>query len=328
MAASESRHSVADGGSVALVIRQGHVLVDSVSGPSDAAAHLPVAQTTRFQISSVSKQWLATIFGLLHERGRVNWADRVDRWFPELPYAREISVHQLLTHTSGLGHWDDVNGVEAFAVLSDEERLDALARSPLHTRPGTSWSYSGLGYVLLGQIASRLEQLPYSQLVEHEIINKLGLVNTTCGRPSAPDAQVALGDRGRDASPLRALANLPGTGDVWSTASDLAEFARAFQEGRLTSPATVQTLLESSVDMGEHGFSDEWMSTSRYAYGRYLGTLAGHPAWWHPGDNPGFQSFLGHLPEAQTTVVVLSNAPELAITAAVEESLRDAGLLP
>jgi CubicO group peptidase (beta-lactamase class C family) len=181
----------------------------------------------------------------------------MDRWFPTLPYAREIAVHHLLTHTSGLGHWDAVGGAERFALITDAERIETLARTPLRSRPGTLWSYSGLGYALLGQIAAAVEQQPYRAIVESEIIARLDLTATTCGRPTDPGANVALGDRGLDASPVLALASLPGTGDIWSTVYDLAEYAAAFQDGRLVRPSTARTLLESSVDLGEGAYTTE-----------------------------------------------------------------------
>jgi CubicO group peptidase (beta-lactamase class C family) len=314
-------------GAAVLVVRDGAILFESASGPADVTAPRPVTMATRFQVSSVSKQWVATIFGLLSERGLIDWDDRIDQWFPALPYGPEISVQQLLCHTSGLGHWDEVGGHDVFALLDDSERIEVLGRTPLRSRPGTSWSYSGLGYVLLGQIASATVQRPYPAIVEREIIADLGLSDTTCGRPADPGAAVALGNRGRDASPLLALASLPGTGDIWSTARDLAKYAAAFQEGRLVRPATVRTLLESGVGLGESSYSTEWVSAARYGYGRYIGTLAGRPAWFHSGDNPGFQSFLGHLPRARATVVVLCNADDVPITDLVKDTLREAGLL-
>jgi Beta-lactamase len=118
----------------------------------------------------------------------------------------------------------------------------------------------------------------------------------------------------------------PVTATVWSTVYDLAEYATAFQNGRLVRPSTARTLLESSVGLGEGAYTTEWASASRHAYGRFLGRLADHQGWFHPGDNPGFQSLLGHLPESQTTVAVLSNADDVSVSELVGDSLREAGM--
>lgn len=308
------------------VVRGREILSSASEGTADVAGKRPVTPRTRFQISSVSKPWLTTVIGLLHERGALEWDDRIDRWLPALPWAQEITVHQLLTHTAGLGHWEAVGGHEQFAALADERRIELLAGTPLRSRPGTAWSYSGLGYVLLGRIASAIEDQPYPSIVDREIIDRLGLTATTCGRPLDPRADVALGDHGRDSRPLLALASLPGTGDIWSTANDVAEFATAFRKGGLVAPVTVRTLLESSVDLGEAAYARHGVTAQRYAYGRYLGTLGGRAAWFHSGDNPGFQSFLGHILDSGTTIAVLCNSDHAPITRLVRATLRAAGV--
>ncbi len=182
-----------------------------------------------------------------------------------------------------------------------------------------------VGYALLGRLAALITEEPYPAIIEREIVARLDLTGTTCGRPTEARADVAFGDRGRDANPLLAFATLPGTGDIWSTVHDLAVYATAFQDGAIVQPATVRTLLQSAVGLGDAAYTMDWVSASRYAYGRYLGTLAGREAWFHSGDNPGFQSFLGHLPGSQTTVAVLSNADDAPISELVRKTLRQAG---
>jgi CubicO group peptidase (beta-lactamase class C family) len=317
---------VEEPGCVSLVRRGDGADHVTVSGLADAEAQRPVSLGTRFQIASVSKLWVATVFGVLYEAGRLDWDDPVARWFPTLPYGGAVSVHHLLTHTSGLGHWDAVGDWQTFADAGEEDRIALLARSALQSQPGRAWSYSGPGYALLGLIAAATEQEPYPAIVERAVIARLGLGETTCGLPGEPGADVALGDHGRDREFPPSLATLPGTGDIWSTAGDLAAFATACRRGQLLQPLTMQVMVDRAVELGQRAFSSGSISGSRYGYGRNLGSLAGRSAWFHSGDNPGFQSFLGEIVDSATTVVVLTNADHPPVSEYVHQALQAAGL--
>lgn len=313
-------------GRVCLAVHGAEVLAFTAGGVAEAAAARNVTASTRFQISSVSKQWLAIVIGRLVERHLLDWQDPVARWFPQLPFAPEVTAHHLLTHTSGLPHWDGVGGWESFATAADTERIDLLARTPLRSPPGTAWHYSGPAYALLGQIAATVVGEPYAAILRREVFDRLGLTATTHGRPDEIGADVALGDHGTELTPHTLLATLPGTGDIWSTAEDLTAFAAAFQHGQLLGSSTRQRLLESSVALDASAYTAGCVSASRYAYGRYLGTLAGRQAWFHSGDTPGFQSFLGHVPALDVTVAVLCNADAPPASTLVQQTLMEAGV--
>jgi CubicO group peptidase (beta-lactamase class C family) len=155
----------------ALVVRGGEV-VHSVGSPD---APYPVA--------SVGKQFLAAAVLLLADRGLLALDDPVSRWFG--PWGGDITVHRLLTHTAGLGHWPAVGGIDSFRVLDPVQRLAAVRAAGPIAAPGERWSYSGLGYLLLGALVERIATVPYGAFVGAEVFVPLGLTATTSGEPPA-----------------------------------------------------------------------------------------------------------------------------------------------
>jgi CubicO group peptidase (beta-lactamase class C family) len=109
---------------VVLAVRQGSTVLHAVGGLADAETGLACTADTHFAVASVGKQFTAAAVLLLVERGDVALDDPLSRWFGRSPgWWREVTVEQLLTHTSGLGHWNDVGGIELFRALGADERL-------------------------------------------------------------------------------------------------------------------------------------------------------------------------------------------------------------
>lgn len=113
----------------------------------------------------------------------------------------------------------------------------------------------------------------------------------------------------QDGAAVRMLdvATLPGTGDVWSTAADLARYSTALRAGELLTPRSRQALTTPQAPLGDEAYSIDAIEADSYGYGYYIGRLNDRPASFHPGDNPGYQSFSASIPDADTSIVVLLN---------------------
>lgn len=139
----------------------GEPVIEHCAGLAGAADGAPCCPRTRFQVASVSKQFTAAAVLVLAERGRLSVSDPVARWFPGGPDGwASVTVHQLLTHTSGLGHWEDFPEIDIFAATSDERMLAAIKARPLLSAPGDRFSYSSLGYWLLARVAATSSTTP------------------------------------------------------------------------------------------------------------------------------------------------------------------------
>lgn len=258
---------------------------------------------TRYQLASVSKQFTAAAVLLLVEDGTLSLDDPVGRWIDGCPNQwRGITVHHLLTHTSGLGHWHDYPMIDLAEQIEPGELLEAFHRVPLRYLPGAGWSYSSPAYVLLAHVVERAAATPYRMFLANRIFSPLGLTRTFAGAPSGqPDLA-----RGHDAAgePLLTweldVVGM-GAGDVWSTAKDLLVWLDALQDGRLLGEPYRTLMLTQRVRTGKGP------EASGFGYGVFVGEVDGRRWWHHDGHNAGFIAFAASIPESGRRIVVLSN---------------------
>jgi CubicO group peptidase (beta-lactamase class C family) len=261
---------------------------------------------TRFQIASVSKQFAATAVLMLAERGRLSLDDPIGRWIGGCPASwAAITVHHLLTHTAGLPHWRDIPGLDPAAPPDLEDELRLFFAAPLLGAPGERFSYSSPGYVLLGSVIERAADQPYASFLGNEIFGPLGLESTFAGNPGGqPDLTVGHQESVPVPSFELTTVNV-GTGDVWSTAPDLARWDRALASGEILSPASREAMFTVRAAIDD---DDPVVRTAGYGYGWYVGSLRGeHPLLYHTGDNPGFRSLNAWFPRDAVRLVLLSN---------------------
>lgn len=127
-------------GGAALVTRGGRVVLREAAGIADAGTGRPCTPETCFRIASVSKQFTAASVMLLVEDGALDLHEPIARWLADVPESwRQITLHQLLSCTSGLGHWQAVPGFEFERPGTPDEYLARLAQQPLLFAPGTGW---------------------------------------------------------------------------------------------------------------------------------------------------------------------------------------------
>jgi CubicO group peptidase (beta-lactamase class C family) len=296
---------------VAAVRRHGSTLVQWVGGLADAGSGRPCTADTRFQICSVSKQFTAAAVLLLVERGRVALDDPVTRWVEGGPGEwRDITVHHLLTQTSGLGHWRDYPGLDPYQPVPTVRLVELLAQVPLLSRPGDRWSYSSPGYILLGAIVERSSDQGFGTFLTDHIFSPLGLAATSAG--DSPDGpRMARGYRAGQSVPSFDMETNIGTGNVWSTVDDLIRWDSALRAGELLSirPRDAMLTAHAALSPDQMGTATS-LTAHGYGYGWAIGTLAGHRMFFHPGDNPGYLAFNGWLPDNDVQIALLANDEE------------------
>lgn len=307
----------------ALVTVGGRVELEIAAGPADAEHGSLSTPQTRFQIASVSKQFVAAAHLLLADCGVVDLDASIDQWFPRCsPSWRAIKLRHLLTHTSGLGHWSEAPGFDPFEPLTPDERVRLLQRAPLHADPGTRWTYSSPAYLVAARIVEQAAGQPYAAFVSEHIFAPLGMDSTVSGYPPA-GVEAARGHRDGQLAPAHDFTSIPGTGDVWSTVGDLARYLTSIYSGRLLSSESLRALTTAHVAVDQpQGQDDQWVVGASYGYGLFVGTIARHRAYFHSGDVPGFRSFSAWFPDHQACLVILANDEAINI----EHCLRQ--LLP
>ena len=157
-------------------IRDGEFLIKKSYGLANVSTKTPVKASTNFRLASVTKAFTAMCILKLIERGKVSFEDRLSDLIPSLPkYADEISVRQMLNHTSGLGDYEN-DVPEHFPGQVHEDYVLEKMRSMDSTYfpPGSRFLYSDTAYVLLAVIVERVSGIPFPQFVEGEIFKPLG----------------------------------------------------------------------------------------------------------------------------------------------------------
>lgn len=303
----------------AMVTKGGSVQADLAGGLADVEAGVPCTPGTRFQLCSVSKQFAAAAVMLLAESGLLDLRQPVARWLPEgPPQWRQVTLHHLLSHTAGVPHWLEAPGLDPAEPMRIGERLEIIQATPLRTEPGAQWHYSSPGFVLAGLIVERASGQPYPQFLAEKILSPLQLAQTTVG---GVPAAAARGYRDGQPVPPWDLDAMPGTGDIWSTASDLTRFTAALHCGELVAASSLRAMCTAHVALDDDDDGEPRLTTTGYGYGMFTGIFAGHAAYYHPGDNPGYQSLACWLPDRAASVVILANDEAASIPGLLRQLL-------
>jgi len=304
---------------------RGRDVVDEVSaGFAAGPASEPCSADLRFQAGSISKLVLSAVVLALTEKHGLDLGQPIRRWLSK-PSAdwRAITLHQLLSHTSGLGHWPDIPGLPSLSSApppSHDEIMDMIRRAPLVHQPGEAWHYSGPGYLLAAQVAEAASQTAYQDLVADLVIAPAGLRSTTSGEFPIGSPLVATGHRAHLPITVHpGFTDLPGTGDLWTTTDDLIRLSQALRsEAVLHRRAAAQLWTPyASLDASPGATTSALVATDAYGYGTFLGRVKGQRARINPGDNPGYQSLLAYLPDSDTDIAVLCNLESPSVSSAL-----------
>ncbi|MGH3430910.1 MAG: serine hydrolase domain-containing protein, partial [Mycobacteriales bacterium] len=296
-----------------LIARGDRILLEKAYGLASVELGVPNTTHSRFQIASVSKTLTAAAVLKLVQQGRVDLDAPVSRYVPEYAPGRNITIKQLLTHTSGV---PDVNQLPVYASLGLQHRtpaeiVAAFKDVPLKFPPGSSYAYSNSNYVLLALVIERASGLSYGDFMRREIFAPLGMVdsghrgdataivpNMTEGYERAPDGQLKL-------TPWFDWSVKTGNGSLYATAADLYRFIRGYFDGRVVSGRLVQdATTPKPVPLRAPGY--EWMSPD-VGYGWMIDANLGRRRLFHIGRSPGYSAAMAYYPDDKLTVVVLSN---------------------
>jgi D-alanyl-D-alanine carboxypeptidase len=289
--------AVVEGGKIAYEKAYGKARLNP---PTDAKAEM------RYSIGSVSKQLLAGSVLLLVQDGKLSLDDRVSRYLPNLTRAGEITIRELLSHTSGYQDYYPQDYVAPFMLkpVTAEEILDKWARKPLDFDPGTRWQYSNTNFVAAGRIVERVTGGPFFAFLSKRILEPLGMTSAinlaehTLGPSDAAGyTRVAFGPP-RPAPP-EGRGWLFAAGELAMTAHDLALWDISLIEHKLLTPASLE-LLTTPVRL-RNG------APTNYALGVSVSNDRGHPRLSHGGAVSGFVSLNTVWPDQAAAVVVFAN---------------------
>jgi CubicO group peptidase (beta-lactamase class C family) len=306
VAQAEMKSNHVPGLSVA-VRRGAEVILARGYGLADVELSVPAGAETIYRIGSLTKQFTAAAIMQLVEQGKIGLQDDITKYLPDFPtQGHTVTVHHLLTHTSGIKNYTALPKIwaEVFPLdLTDAQLVDLFRKEPFDFAPGEKWSYSNSGYYLLGMIIQKVSGMPYGEYLQKAIFGPLGLRSTLyCdNRTILPNrAQGYEVENGRVVNDAQISMNTPGAaGALCSSVLDLLAWQQALNAGRVVSPASRQ-LMTTAAKLNDG-------SATRYGYGLGVGDLDGHHMISHSGGINGFITHIGYFPDDDLTVTVLGN---------------------
>jgi CubicO group peptidase (beta-lactamase class C family) len=287
---------------VAGLVRRGELIWCAGAG----AVAQPAA--TQYRCGSITKTFVAVEVMRLRDEGMLDLADLIGDHLPAVTQPR-ASVAQLLAHTSGLRAetagpwWERTPGIGFDALVAGSMRPEDVL-----VRPGRRFHYSNVGYAVLGELVSRIRGRRWDDVVGAELLRPLEMERTST-RPVAPFAEgygvhphapLVLAEPEHDA------VSMAPAGQLWSTAEDLARWARvlAGYEPQLLAAETLEEMLEPAALADPPG--QPW--TTAHGLGIQLFNVNGERSWGHWGSMPGHVGALIVDASTRDAVVVLSNA--------------------
>ena len=303
------------------------IVASECFGYADLAAGRPVTRETYFEHGSIGKTFTAVLLLQLREQGVLELDAPVTRYLPWFEVESEhapITIHDLLTHSSGLMIGADMSSDSRFDVW-------ALRESETGFAPGSRFSYSNVGFRTLGFVVEELTGMSYGEAVRQRILEPLGLESTHAKITNDGRQRLAVGyERLHDDRPARRddpwvpapwLETGTGDGSLAGTMEDLATFLRALlnRGSGLLEPESYDLMATPHIEAGEEGSA---------GYGLFLVEHDGRREIVHGGSMPGYQSLMAGDPEAGLGVAVAVNTGEStpvleSVAAAALDFFRD-----
>ncbi len=307
------------------VVKDGKLIYARAFGDADMAGHRAADVRTRYAVGSISKQFTAAALLLAEEQGRLSLDDKVSKYFPDLTRAGEVSLRQLLSHTSGYEDYAPQDYIipDWTKPITPQAILDRWAKKPLNFDPGTKWQYSNTNYVLAGEIFEKATGTSLVPFLREKIFDPLGMASAGDCLPIQPGDAVAytryaLGPprpAGREADGWYFAA-----GELCMTPSDLARWDKAFLEKKILSARSYDEFTrEVTLNNGD---------STHYALGLSLSAVGSIPALQHGGEVSGFIASNSILPTRNGAVVVLSNEDGLNLVGPLSREIVTAAFLP
>jgi CubicO group peptidase (beta-lactamase class C family) len=319
-------------GLAAIVKKDGRVIFEQGYGVRKLGTAEKIDAETNFRLASVTKEFTAMAIMLLVKDGKVRYDERLTELFPEFPaYGKNITVRNLLNHTGGLPDYEEVmdreektNGPRWSAEhqIQDDEVLALLEKQTEGKfAPGTSWTYSNSGYVVLGLIVAKASGMPYRDFLQKRIFDPAGMKHTVVYQKGKNEvSRRAFGYSKDGGTPVEtdqsSTSATLGDGGVYSNLRDMAKWDEALQKHTLLSEAerapalTPAKLADGSETYWPRKHDDNNLAPGKpvsYGFGWFLDPLNGHPRMWHAGGTMGFRTVIQRFTKDGLTIVILCN---------------------
>lgn len=301
----------ADRFSGAIAVSRGdQVVYQRAAGIASIAWNAPMRIDTKMNLGSMNKMFTSVAIAQLVAQGKMAYTDTLAKLVPDYPnqdVARRITIHQILTHSSGLGDYftDAYDAMAKNKLRAVRDYFPLFVDKPLLFEPGSRFSYSNAGFMVLGAVIEKVSGQDYFSYVRDHVYAPAGMKDTDAYEMDHDTPNLAIGYTQAPGDPpgvwtnnlyLHVVKGGPAGGG-FSTVGDLLRFASALEHGTLVDRAYVERITHKQITMGE----------GAYGYGFDVDSVRGHPSYGHSGGFDGINADLTVVPDLKLAVAVLAN---------------------
>jgi len=286
----------------ALVHYQNKTIFERSYGWQNAEKKIPNQNKNVYQIASLTKSFTALVIVKLNEEGKLSVKDPISKFIADYPRGNEITVEHLLTHTSGI--YEVLQNKEYFRLLhtgktiTKNEQLSFFKNEPLGFEPGTQFSYTNSGYILLGMIIEKVTGLSYEDAVRKIILNPLKMTQTgfdyvALKSPYKTIPYSYISKTKQEKTEIWNPAFTGPAGQIYSTAEDLYKYYEGLRDYKIVSREAFKKATTPYL--------------SGYGYGWFIDDLYGKKLINHGGNIEGSTSYFAMLPDDDLCIILLNN---------------------
>lgn len=284
-----------------LVSKNGKIVFEKGYGYQDAEKGVFNSANTVFQIGSTTKEFTAATILRLSEQGKLSLDDKLSKYFPAFVHGDEITIKNLLTHTSGLFElFRDPAFMQSDKqqILSKEKLLSFFIDKPLYFTPGTQYSYCNSGYILLGLIIEKVTGKPYEDIITAFFLKPLKMKHSGFDFQSVNKKHRAIGytrftKNIKEASLPWNHTHTYSAGSLYSTVGDLYLWHKGLLDYKVLSKESLEKVTTPFLE--------------GYGLGCWIDVINGKKIVSHGGNIEGFTSYFGRIQEEDVCVILLNN---------------------
>jgi CubicO group peptidase (beta-lactamase class C family) len=297
-------------GAALLVSRGGKIVRAQGYGLANVELQVAVKPETIFQSGSMGKQFTATAIMMLVEDGKISLDDPLNKYFPDSPAPwKQVTIRELLSHTAGFT--DYPKSFDMRRDYTEAQMLKIVQAIPLAYAPGTSWSYSNLGYLTLGILIHKVTGEFYGDFLQERIFRPLGMNTTRIISEADIVPNRAAGYRLvkgalKNQEWVSPTVNTTADGSLYFSIMDLAKWdAALYGEGLLKQSSLEKMWTIAKLKNGKP-------NSGHYGFGWFIENKKGDNVVEHEGQWQGFETMISRYRDDKLTVVVLTNLDSAA----------------
>jgi len=286
-----------------LITQDDEIILNKGYGKANYNKNIINKPQTVFEIASLTKQFTATAILMLQENKLLSVQDSISKYIPDYPNGDNITIYNLLTHTSGIPDYlDYIASVESEgSTYTPEELVEFFKNEPTNFSPGTSFDYSNSNYTLLGYIIEKVSNMSYENYIEKNILAPLNLSNTGFinNKSNVKDSSIGYYFinkkliRQAEAPETEALLSY-SAGEIYSTSEDLNKWENALFNEKLISKESLDEMFTPYLN--------------NYGYGWFITeNNDGDKVVFHSGNLPGYTSYVERNIDKNYEFIILCN---------------------